>query len=319
MFMFAALLLALAAPVLPVHATALGAAAHGLHIVRIDAVTGMVRAQTRAVRVEPAMTLPPGTGLDAFLDRSHPVWRLYRSGVAARFTPGLPESGKVQPVDVGSRLPHTELVDQAGALTDLATFGRGKVVLLAFIFTRCPDRDECPLLTAKFAQLQSQLDAKHFRLAQITIDPPYDSPAVNAAYARRYGAQRARWSILTGQGRQIAHLLNRFGISSLRVGGSKLLHNDKVFVVSPAGNVTDIVQTTQFSAGALAAQAEHVAGLASNPLGRLQLALVAGAIALCGGSQFAGVVLLETVLFLLIAVCAFAALSWLARTLRHNA
>ncbi len=312
------LLLALATPALPVHATAL-ARDGALQVVRLDAVTGMLAAQTRAVRIEPPLALPRGTGVDAFLDRSQPVWRLEDADVAARFVPGLPETGKVQPIDVGSAIPHTQLVDQQGHLIDLAAVGRGKVLVLAFMYTRCADADECPLLSAKFAQLQAKLDARRFRLAEITIDPSYDSPWVMANYARRFGAHPQTWSMLTGKASEIGHLLDRFGISSLRAGGEKLLHNDKVFLADPKGRVADIVQTTGFSAGALAAQAQHLAGLASSPFGRLELAIVASAIALCGGSQFAGVVLLETVLFLIIAVFAFAALSWIARKLMHNA
>ncbi|MFN2449996.1 MAG: SCO family protein [Candidatus Baltobacteraceae bacterium] len=308
-----------AAALVPVHATVLGPGPHATHVARIDAVTATLPAQTRDVRIVPLLHVPAGTGVDAFLDRSRTPWRLFDAAIAARFTPGLPESGKVQPIDIGSPLPHTRLVDQRGNPVDLASFARNKVLLLAFIFTRCPDRDECPLLSAKFAELQAQLDPARFRLAEITLDPTYDSPQINAAYGRRFGANPARWSILTGQGRDVAHLLDRFGISSLRVNDEKVLHNDKVFLVSPGGNVSDVVQTTQFSTGALAAQAKHLAGIASNPFGRLQLSLVAGAVALCGGSQFAGVVLLETVLFLLIALCAFVALSWIARILRHNA
>ena len=314
-----ALLVAIAAPLVPVHATVLAGSASGAPVVQLDAVTGMIPSQARRVRIEPGIKAPPGTGIDAFLDTKSTPWRLYDAGVAPRFTPGLPESGKVQPVDIGSRLPHTTLVDQRGSAVDLATFAPGKVTLLAFIFTRCPDRDECPLLSAKFSELQKRLDPRHFRFAEITIDPPYDSPNINAQYGKRFGADPQRWSILTGQGREIAHLLDRFGISSLRVSDAKLLHNDKVFLVAPDGKVADVVQTTQFSSGALAAQAEHLAGLASNPIGRLQLALVASAIALCGGSQFAGVVLLETVLFLFIACCAFVALTLVARLLRRNA
>ncbi|HET7813299.1 MAG TPA: SCO family protein [Candidatus Baltobacteraceae bacterium] len=319
MTLLASLLLALALPVLPVHATTLGPGPGGTSVVRLDTVTGMLPGQTRAVQISPRVTAPAGTGIDAFLDRSRTPWMLYNAGVAPRFTPGLPESGKVFPVDVGSTLPHTQLVDQNGRLVDLASVAPGKVVLLAFIFTRCPDRDECPLLSAKFSELQRKLDPKHFHLVELTLDPPYDSPAVLRAYARQYGADPKMWTMLTGQGREVSHVLDRFGISSLEVSTAKFLHNDKVFLTAPDGKVADIVQTTQFSTGALAAQAEHLAGLASSPIGRIQLALVASAIALCGGSQFAGVVLLETMLFLLIAVVSFVALSLIARMLRRNA
>jgi hypothetical protein len=132
-------------------------------------------------------------------------------------------------------------------------------------------------------------------------------------YAQQYGAHANAWSIVTGQPHDIQALLNRFGISSLRVSDANFIHNDKVFVVGQNGKVAQIVQTVGFAPGALVAQARHLAGMVSNPLGRIELALVAGAAALCGGSQFAGVVLLETLLFFFIATISISTLYWVAR------
>lgn len=307
------------AGVIPIHGTALGAGPNGTTIVRTDDVTGMVPAQTRAFKISPALKLAAGTGIDAFLDRSKEPWRLNEAAIAARFVPGLPETGKVFPIDYGSTLPHTRLVDQNGRMVDLATDFKGKAVAIAFIFTRCPDKDECPLVSAKFGALQKRLDPAHFHLIEISLDPVYDSPWVLHNYARQFGANANGWSILTGQPHDIQHLLDRFGISSLRTNDENVIHNEKVFLTSPDGKVADIVQTTGFEPGAMAAQMQHLAGMASSPLGRFKLALVASVIALCGGSQFAGVVLLETMLFLLIAVCSFTALAWVARKMWKRA
>lgn len=311
--------LALQQQIVPVHGVALGAGANGTTIVRTDAVTAMVPAQTRAFRITPAMKLPPGTGLDAFLDRSKQPWVLYDANVAGAFVPGLPDTGKVIGIDLGSKLPHTKLVDQNGRMVDLARDFNGKVVLLSFIFTRCPDKDECPTVSAKFAALQQRLDAKHFHLVEISLDPVYDSPAVLHDYAHQFGANAGAWSIVTGQPHEITHLLNLFGISSLRVSDENFVHNDKVFVTTPDGKVGDIIQTTGFSPDGLAAQARHLNGMTSSTLGRWQLALVADVAALCGGSQFAGVVLLETMLFIFIAIVSFGTLAWVARKIWKNA
>lgn len=311
--MFHIVLSLLALLTVPVHGVALGPGPGNTTIVRTDAVTGMVPAQTRAFRISPQLQLPSGTGVDAFLDRSHTPWRLYDAAVAARFVAGLPDAGTGFPIDLGSRLPHTKLVDQNGSLLDLASDFRGKVALISFVFTRCPDKDECPAVSTKFAYMQQHLDPARFHLVEITLDPVYDSPRVLHDYAAQYGADAKSWSIVTGQPHDIERLLNRFGISSLRVSDANFIHNDKVFVIAQDGKVAQIVQTVSFAPSALVAQVRHLAGLASDPFGRLQLALVAGAVALCGGSQFAGVVLLETVLFLLIATASFATLYWVAR------
>jgi cytochrome oxidase Cu insertion factor (SCO1/SenC/PrrC family) len=278
----------------------------------LDAVTDMLPAQTRTFGIEPELKLPAGTGVDAFLDRSHQPWRLYDANVAGPFVPGLPDRGKVIGIDLGSQLPHTQLVDQHGRLVDLNRDFRGKVVLISFIFTRCPDKDECPAISAKFAALQKLLDPNRFHLIEMSLDPVYDSPAVLNAYAKQFGAGPG-WSILTGQPHEITHLLNRFGISSLRVSDENFVHSDKVFLTAPDGKVADIVQTVGFSPEGLAAQARHLNGMSSSTFGRLKLALVADVAALCGGSEFAGVVLLETLLFMFIAVVSFTTLFFVAR------
>lgn len=311
--MFHLVLSLLALLTVPIHGVALGPGPNHTTIVRTDAVTGMVQAQTRAFRISPQLQLPAGTGVDAFLDRSQTPWRLYDASVAAKFVAGLPDSGTSFPIDIGTPLPHTKLVDQRGSLVDLASDFRGKVTLLSFVFTRCPDKDECPAVSAKFAYLQRHLDPAHFHLVEITLDPIYDSPLVLRGYARQFGANTKSWSIVTGQPHDVERLLNRFGISSLRVSDANFIHNDKVFVVAQNGKVAEIVQTVGFEPSALVAQARHLAGMSSDPIGRLQLAIVASVVALCGGSQFAGVVLLETVLFLLIATASFATLAWVAR------
>ena len=303
----------------PVHGVVLGVGPGATTVVRLDPVTNTFPAQTRAVRLQPALKLPAGTGIDAFLETSAVPWRLSDAHVAARFVAGLPDTGKVYAVDLGSRLPDATLIDQQGHPVNLASSFRGKVTLVSFVFTRCPDRDECPAISAKFAALQRRLDPQRFHLVEVTLDPVYDSPAVLHAYARQFGADASMWSIVTGQQHDIAHLLNAFGISSLRVGEARFDHNDKVFLTAPDGKVGYIVQTAGFDPSALVAQAQQLAGMASSPLGRWELALVASAAAMCGGSQFAGIVLLETILFLLIAAVSFTTLAWVARKIAKNA
>lgn len=319
-FALAALLTATAAAeMIPVHGTVLDAPRAGEAIVRNDPVTQMVPSQVRRYRIDPALKLAPGVGIDGFLDRSQTPWRLYGAAIAGKFAPGLPDKGKVDPIDIGTQLPHTALVDQDGKPVDLARDFGGKVTLLSFVFTRCPDKDECPTVSSKFAYLQQHLEPQKFHLILMTLDPPYDSPAVLAAYGKQFGADSRKWSIVTGQPAQIQHLLNRFGISSLRVSDANFLHSDKVFVTDEKGRVADVVQTVAFAPDSLVAEAHHIAGMRSSPLGRLELALVASVVALCGGSQYAGVVLLETVLFVVIAAIAFLLLGWVARQLWKNA
>jgi len=73
------------------------------------------------------------------------------------------------------------LVDQNGDARDLADF-RGKVVLLFFGYTHCPD--VCPTTLAKLAAVRKSLgaEATRVRVLFVTVDPARDTPQRLAEY-----------------------------------------------------------------------------------------------------------------------------------------
>lgn len=304
-----------AAIVTPVHGAVVAPQRDGTAIVRIDPVTHMLPATIRRYRVSPPQRLSAGTTLDALLDASTAPPTLRETQPAGAFAPGLPEPGRVIPLELGSPLPRATLVDQTGRVVQLDRAFNGKTTLISFIFTRCPDRTLCPAISGKFAYLQAHLDPARFALVEITLDPPYDSPAVLREYGAAYGADPRRWSLLTGTGSTIRRLLDQFRISSLRVSSSNFIHSDKLYIVTSQGRVGYVADTGGWDPQAAIAQARAIAGLSSNPFERFKLSLIASVVAFCGGSQFAGIVLLELALFVLITALVGAALWWVARVL----
>jgi len=314
--LFAALL-----NVIPVHGLVLQQLGDRTAIVRTDAVVDMLRAQTQRYRLAPVRSFPAGTTVDALLDRSTVQPTLRDPIAAGAFTPGLPDRARALPVKIGGRLPLATLVDQDEHALQLASYFRGKTLLLSFIFTRCPDRTLCPAISGKVAYLQQHVDARHFALTEITLDPQYDSPAVLRAYGRTYGVRPQAWTLLTGTGSTIQRLLDAFNISSMRVSSNNFLHDDRLFIVAPDGRVASVVETAGWDPQSVLAQARAVSGLASNPFERFKLALIAEAVTLCGGSESTGIALLELTLFTLLTAIAFAALWVVGRVLwsRHDA
>jgi len=73
------------------------------------------------------------------------------------------------------------LTDQNGNRRTLADF-RGKVVLIFFGYTQCPD--VCPTTLAEMAQVKAKLGSAGDRLQVlfISVDPERDKPAVLAQY-----------------------------------------------------------------------------------------------------------------------------------------
>jgi protein SCO1 len=305
--------------VVPIHGLVVANLPDRTVIVRTDPVTGTMPALTRRYRFRPAAKLPVGTTVDAFFDAGDPG-SLHDVVPAAAFAPGLPDTGRVETVRVGSTLPPATLVDQNGQLLRLDRAFQGRTLLLSFVFTRCPDRTLCPAISGKFADLNARLDGTRFALAELTLDPQYDSPAVLRAYGGQFGARAPKWRLLTGTGSTITRLLDEFSISSMRVSSDNFLHSDRLFIVTPAGRIAYVVETGNWDPSSVLAQARAVSGLASNPFERFKLALVADVIALCGGTQSGGIVLLELTLFTLLTIASFAGMWAVGRVLwgRHK-
>jgi protein SCO1/2 len=309
----------LLAGLLPFHGVVVSPVSGNTVVVRSAAMPRTLAAQTRLYRLAPSLALRAGTGVDAFLDRSTQPWTLRDPAPAAAFVAGLPNPGRVIPVDAGKPLPRAKLIDQNERLVQLHDAFRGKTMLLSFIFTRCPDTDVCIAISTKYAQLQRDLDPAHFALVEISLDPPYDTPAVLRNYGTQFGQNRATWTLLTGTGSTIERVLDEFGISSLQTDSDTYIHSDKLFIVTPQGRVAYVVDTAGWDPHGVAAEARAIEGMASNPFERLKLSLIASVVALCGGSQFAGIVLLEIALFFFIVIVVTIALWIVGRVLWSRA
>jgi len=102
-------------------------------------------------------------------------------------------------------VPDFTLTREDGSTFDTSKTLRGKVWIGDFIFTNCPG--PCPRMTQFMKRLQDQTRGiDDLRLVSITVDPDRDTPQVLAAYAKRFGADPARWSFLTGSKSELHHL-----------------------------------------------------------------------------------------------------------------
>ncbi len=81
--------------------------------------------------------------------------------------------------------PNIVLTDQHNQTYQLSD-QKGKIVLLYFGFTNCPE--ECPLTMAKLKQVTAKLgsDANRVQVVMITTDPARDTPAVLGSYMNKF-------------------------------------------------------------------------------------------------------------------------------------
>jgi len=88
---------------------------------------------------------------------------------------------------------------------------KGKVVLVSFVFTHCPDT--CPMQTRKLAAVQALLGGwmgSSIRFVSISVDPERDAPDVLRDYAARFDAGPG-WLFLTGNKSDIDDVVGRLG------------------------------------------------------------------------------------------------------------
>lgn len=101
-------------------------------------------------------------------------------------------------------VPDFSLQERSGRPFQLSDL-QGHIWIANFMFTSCPD--VCPLITAKMAGLQADLQGMpSVRLVSITVDPERDTPAALVRYAERFGADPERWLFLTGEKASIYRL-----------------------------------------------------------------------------------------------------------------
>jgi len=181
---------------------------------------------------------------------------------------------------IGDPVPPEAFVDQTGAARTLDDY-RGRTVIIGFVYTSC--KDECPLITRKFGSLETLLPEDRFHLIEVSIDPAHDSPRVLAAYARRYDVHPARRTLLTGTPDAIADFERQLGVSVIDNGRGTIIHNSRTVIVDAGGHIADIIDEVGWTPGDVAADAKTVAGMAANPIDRLDLALGRTVASICGG------------------------------------
>lgn len=144
---------------------------------------------------------------------------------------------------------HGTFIDPAMAASDfeLAAAGgpvrksdfRGRLVVLFFGYTHCPD--VCPTTMAQLARAMEMLgpDAREVQVVMVSVDPGRDTPQRMAEYA---GAFATSFVGLTGTAAEIDRVAAAFGIYHARAEGSAetgylVDHTATVTVLDRDGNV----------------------------------------------------------------------------------
>ena len=149
----------------------------------------------------------------------------------------------------GDEVPDFKLEDQNNNRISFHQY-RGRIVLLTFIYTRCPLPDYCPLMTDNFAEIEKALKSgsesnPKTHLLSITLDPEYDTPRVLREYAAQHSAGSAHWDFATGTKDEVKRVATYFGLQYWR-DGDQVVHSLRTAIVGPDGKLVKLYRGNEW-------------------------------------------------------------------------
>lgn len=143
----------------------------------------------------------------------------------------------------GKEAPDFTLTDGASGASVTLSSLRGRVVAMAFLYTRCPDI--CPLTAAKMRAAQRALgaDASRLVLLAVSVDPEGDTPDAVRAFSAAHDL-REGWHYLVAPRTQLERVWSLYGVGAFRAGSGPLVdHNDAIYLIDAQGREREIVHS----------------------------------------------------------------------------
>ncbi len=144
--------------------------------------------------------------------------------------------------------PDFVLFDPAGKPVRLSDH-RGKVVVLAFIFTSCPG--VCPMISRQMAALQQALKVPRLFpdkacMLSVTVDPETDSAEVLAKYAAGFGADPSGWRFLRDEPSRLKKVLATYDEWTRLLPQGEIDHPARVYLIDAEGRIREIYSLAFF-------------------------------------------------------------------------
>jgi protein SCO1/2 len=241
------------------------------------AIAGLMDAMTMSYPVTDKAALSelhPGDQIMATLlaDKSAegPVnLRLSEIVIIAQAKPDYVPAVQYHVPEAGEAVPDFKLLNQSDKEIDLKQY-RGKVLLMTFIYTRCPLADYCPRMSHNFAAIDQQLATdtalyKETHLLSVSFDPTYDTPKVlksyGGAYTGRYSKETfTHWEFAAPQGKQLLAMEKWFAVGVTPGQNGTLQHSLATVVIGKDGKVVSFYPTNDWTISTVLDDVKHAAG-----------------------------------------------------------
>jgi protein SCO1/2 len=208
-----------------------------------------------------ATELHPGDKITATLecerDSAGPKnMRLKDVVVVAQARPDYKPAMQYHVPAAGDAVPDFKLTNQSGQTIGLKQF-RGKVVVLTFVYTRCPLADYCPRMSRNFAEIDKTLAADpalyaKTHLLSISFDPAYDTPKVLRSYGEAYTGKYtqetfAHWDFAVPPADELQNVEEWFDLGVTHADDGSLQHSLATVVVGKDGKVVAYYPTNDWT------------------------------------------------------------------------
>jgi protein SCO1/2 len=150
------------------------------------------------------------------------------------------------PLNAGDPVPDFKLLNQDGQNIHLGQF-RGKVLLMTFIYTRCPLANYCPRMSRNFEFLNEALAADpalyaKTHLLSVSFDPDYDTPRVLRSYGGAYtngDSDKAfqHWDFAAPAKQNLSKVLEFFDVGATPEKDHTITHSLSTIVIAQDGKV----------------------------------------------------------------------------------
>jgi protein SCO1/2 len=170
-------------------------------------------------------------------------------------TPTAAVPGEPKP---GDEIPDFQLINQDAKRIHLSEY-KGKALALTFVYTRCPQPDQCTLMSNNFAAIEKQLQADRAaydktHLLTISFDPDYDTPKVmrsyGASHTERYTDETFQhWEFATGSADEVKGIAQFFGLRyyvDKESGEEQVIHSLRTAVISPEGKLVKLYRGNEW-------------------------------------------------------------------------
>jgi protein SCO1/2 len=141
----------------------------------------------------------------------------------------------------GEAVPDFSFTNQSGKRISLKQYA-GQVLLVTFIYTRCPFPDFCPRMSSNLAEIHEQLGSSpSVHLLSLSFDPEHDTPKVlrdygfSVAHAHDH-ALFAHWEFAAPTIADLPKIADFFALT-VKPEGGLITHNLSTAVIGPDGKI----------------------------------------------------------------------------------